>query len=200
MFRVGETSPLIFLLQNAAQLSLKQKLDFIRNGCKYLTLSALLMCTNAQVLQRTYTMSCFQHQGRMARGVVSSSWGEGGGRGGITEEAKEKDGNGQTTILKNLGWIESGGGCHCCLKGKHGHFLLLYVIYCDNRILTYLLLEIRKGVYAISSTLERRLSPHKIRVFVQYVSCDFLKYQIYIGTRIPVWVNYYRILYKSPHY
>ena len=81
--------------------------------------------------------------------------------GDINGEGKGKDGWGEMKFLKNLGWIESGGGSSLMFvvegvsrgkKNEHGHFTLRCVIYCDNRIWKYLLLEIRKGVYAISST------------------------------------------------
>ena len=64
-------------------------------------------------------------------------------------------------LLKNLIGVESGGGLSLLIvvtrgdlvwKGKHGHFPLRCVIYCDNGISTYLHLEIRKGVYAINIT------------------------------------------------
>ena len=51
MFRVGEISSLGFWSKNVAQLLVKLKLYCIREGCTSLTLSALVMCKNAQIPQ-----------------------------------------------------------------------------------------------------------------------------------------------------
>ena len=68
-----------------------------------------------------------------------------GVRGIIKGEGKGKDGFGEMTIMKNLSGIEFRGGLSLLFvvvggalvrKGKHGHFLLWCVIYCDRRILT----------------------------------------------------------------
>ena len=47
------------LLKHVTQLSVKIKLDIIRKGCAYLTLSVLLMRTNEQDLQTKGTVSRF---------------------------------------------------------------------------------------------------------------------------------------------
>ena len=89
----------------------------------------------------------FSIRGRKRAGLCHTL--EGGGRGGIKGEGKGRDGWVEMTILKNLSGIESWGRLSLLFvvdrrnfgrKGKHGHFPLRCVIYCDNRILTYLIL------------------------------------------------------------
>ena len=63
-------------------------------------------------------------------------------------------------IMKNLGQIEPGGRSLLLFVVSGGDLgrktsMVIYLwcaISCDNRILTYLLLEIGKGVYEIIST------------------------------------------------
>ena len=86
--------------------------------------------------------------------------GEGGGRHQGGREGGRRAG--ETTILKNLGGIESGDGLLLLLfavfggavvqKGKHCSFSLQCEIYCDKGISENLLLERGKGVYKIIST------------------------------------------------
>ena len=59
MFRVGEIFPKIFLSQNVEQLSVKRKLDHIRDGCKTLKFSDLVMWKNSPALQITVPMFHF---------------------------------------------------------------------------------------------------------------------------------------------
>ena len=73
MFRVSEISPLIFLLQYLAHLSVKFKLDIMRKVCTYLNFSYLVMWKNVQALQMTVPMYHFYRQGRTACGVVEYS-------------------------------------------------------------------------------------------------------------------------------
>ena len=73
MFRVSEISPLIFLLQYLAHLSVKFKLDIIRKVCTYLNFSYLVMWKNVQALQRTVPMYHFYRQGQTACRVVEYS-------------------------------------------------------------------------------------------------------------------------------
>ena len=59
IFRVSEISFLIFLSQNVAQLSVKQKLDCIRERFTSIKFSVLVMWKNAQPLQMKDPMSHF---------------------------------------------------------------------------------------------------------------------------------------------
>ena len=71
------------------------------------------------------------------------------------------DVRGDTSILKNIGKMEYRGGLSMLFvisvrnagrKGKHFRFPFQYVMFCDNLISFYILLDSVKVVYKISIT------------------------------------------------
>ena len=115
---------------------------------------------------------------------------------------KGNDKSVDSTRLKNLGRIESGGGFLLLFlyRGFYGikiptsSLSSLACNFCVTIISTrhkYILLLVLKHVDYLLT---------KMRIFVKYVSHSFLKYQSYICIYSPILVNYYNILQKSPHF